>query len=377
MNIIITELTPKTILYVGGFILPDRNAAAQRVVTIAKALRDIGYEVVFFNDSPYSDNIDWREIQYYGFKCFERRQENGRFKGFGIDHVKKFVSNTNTVKAVIAYNYPTIGLIRLKRFCKSHNISCIGDVTEWYRSRDKNRIVRLLKDAAIEYRMRVVQKRLNGIIVISDYLENYYRNSTKIVNIPPLVDKEDDKWKCLIEEHTDVRFIYAGSPNQMKERLDQIVDIIIELRKCHNVNLAIVGISLEEFLQIYDYEAEKIRASDCISFLGRIPHKEVIKLVSNADYSFIIRDRNRITTAGFPTKFVESISCGTAVITNDNSCISKYLSEGKNGILVSQETLKEDVEDLLNRKIKPTVERETFDYRKHNNRLKNFMGMLC
>ena len=30
-----------TVLYIGGFELPDKNAAAQRVVGIAKSLRDL------------------------------------------------------------------------------------------------------------------------------------------------------------------------------------------------------------------------------------------------------------------------------------------------------------------------------------------------
>ena len=38
------------ILYVGGFQLPDKNAAAQRVVNIAKALRDLGHEVIFLHN---------------------------------------------------------------------------------------------------------------------------------------------------------------------------------------------------------------------------------------------------------------------------------------------------------------------------------------
>lgn len=33
------------ILYIGGFELPDKNAAAQRVVSNAKLCRDLGYEV--------------------------------------------------------------------------------------------------------------------------------------------------------------------------------------------------------------------------------------------------------------------------------------------------------------------------------------------
>lgn len=36
-----------TILYVGGFELPDKNAAAHRVLNNARLLRELGYEVVF------------------------------------------------------------------------------------------------------------------------------------------------------------------------------------------------------------------------------------------------------------------------------------------------------------------------------------------
>ena len=38
-----------TIIYIGGFILPDKNAAAQRVMGIAKGYKDLGYNVVFID----------------------------------------------------------------------------------------------------------------------------------------------------------------------------------------------------------------------------------------------------------------------------------------------------------------------------------------
>ena len=35
------------VLYIGGFELPDKNAAAQRVLSVGKALREIGYKVFY------------------------------------------------------------------------------------------------------------------------------------------------------------------------------------------------------------------------------------------------------------------------------------------------------------------------------------------
>ena len=39
----------RTILYIGGFVLPDKNAAAQRVIANAKAMRALGYDVQFLS----------------------------------------------------------------------------------------------------------------------------------------------------------------------------------------------------------------------------------------------------------------------------------------------------------------------------------------
>ena len=39
----------KTVLYIGGFQLPDKNAAALRVLGNAKILTELGYRVVFLN----------------------------------------------------------------------------------------------------------------------------------------------------------------------------------------------------------------------------------------------------------------------------------------------------------------------------------------
>ena len=64
------------ILYIGGFELPDRNAAAQRVIGIAKGLRELGYEVVFLNSIKNSERSDEEIKTYFGFKCYEYGRES-------------------------------------------------------------------------------------------------------------------------------------------------------------------------------------------------------------------------------------------------------------------------------------------------------------
>lgn len=364
-----------TVLYVGGFILPDKNAAAQRVVTIAKILRDIGYQVVFLNRSPYADNPEWRETSYFGFRCFEQKRTGKKElikRLVDIEYIKGYAEKFSDLAAIIAYNFPAVALKKLNSYCRSNNIKCIGDVTEWYGIKYGSIAYRIAKGVDSFYRMRIQHKRLSGNIVISDFLEEYYSRSTKVVNLPPLVDKKDQKWMCSMEGHEGIQFIYAGSPGREKERLDLIVGAILELREKYDVKLMIIGVTQEQFMEMYSWNNREIDTR-CICFLGKIPHKQVIKYVSEADYSILIRDRNRVTTAGFPTKFAESISCGTPVLANNNSCIFKYFKNGKNGIPISESRLRADLEDVLNRSQKPEVQKDIFDYRNYIEPLRKFM----
>ena len=74
--------------------------------------------------------------------------------------------------------------------------------------------------------------------------------------------------------------------------------------------------------------------------------EKVQEAVSNADYTILIRENNRMTMAGFPTKVSESISCGTPVITTKTSDIDNYLPEGEGAYYIEIENIEESVEKI-------------------------------
>ena len=80
--------------------------------------------------------------------------------------------------------------------------------------------------------------------------------------------------------------------------------------------------------------------------------------------------------AGFPTKFAEAISCGTAVIANATSDLPQYLTNGKNGYLVDENQLEKQLREILTSEKKPFVQRETFDYRAWKNKFQVFLNQL-
>ncbi|MDT4876082.1 hypothetical protein FQZ97_1114980 [compost metagenome] len=68
--------------------------------------------------------------------------------------------------------------------------------------------------------------------------------------------------------------------------------------------------------------------------LGKVAQEKIESHYQTADFSVILRESERFTNAGFPTKFVESLSFSTPVISNITSDLGLYLRDGVNGYVV-------------------------------------------
>lgn len=344
------------ILYVGGFKLPDGNAAAQRVMANAAALNELGYEVVFLNANPKCDEMV--KTTYLGFECYDIPKKGILTELFSFKPVKKILKKRDFF-SVIAYNYPAFLLLRLISYCRKKNIRCYADATEWYQPKGKF-LYRIVKKIDTEWRMRWLHFRMNGVIAISEYLYQYYQARVNTVKIPPLVNLSQKKWESLEEKKIEdgcTDFVYCGNPSAQKECLNQIVDVVEALDDSYLVRLTIIGITLEEYEKMYGVCFDGKRTS----FLGRISHEDSLRYISQSDWSVIIREDNKVVKAGFPTKLVESISCGTPVVINSFSNIGDYV-DNKNGII----TIFESIEDaiLLAISSKKNIDKLQFDY--HN-----------
>ncbi|MBP2070684.1 glycosyltransferase [Thermoanaerobacterium butyriciformans] len=336
-----------TILYVGGFELPDKNAAAHRVLSNGKIFRELGYDVVFIDidkSLKFNSNILETKKSIQGFECWSRPypKSNNEWINYltNIDSIKLISDRYEQVKAIIAYNYQAIALYKLRNFCHKHNIKIIADCTEWYSTKGSNIVFKIIKGLDSFLRMRIIQKRLDGLIVISKYLENYYRNCNNVIRIPPLVDLNEEKWNAVTTEYSDnkLRFIYSGSPGKNKDKLNLLLETLYELKEHDNYVLNIVGITEEQYIYDYPDHKELLNAlGERVKFLGRLSHIDSIKALKNSDFSVFIREDTRLTKAGFPTKFVESISCGVPVITTNTSDLKDYLYEGENGFFINQD----------------------------------------
>ncbi len=343
------------ILYIGGFELPDKNAAAQRVVSNAKLCRDLGYEVTLIGtDKSIQFNGLSGKFKFEGFDCYSLKYPQGNADWFhyltNVNFIFPF-TKTGAVSHIIAYDYPAIALHILRKFCKHKKIKLIGDCTEWYDVKG-GILYRIIKGLDVSFRMRRVQPELDGLIVISDYLYEYYRVAVRnLINLPPLVDLSMGKWKVENQQTNKGRIvlIYAGSPGSGgKDRVDTIINVLSDIRKNRDINVLfnVVGITKNEYQRLFNIKTMPKHVDAFVSFKGRLSHVETLKEIGHSDYQVFVRDVNLSNTAGFPTKFVEAISCGTPVLTNSSSNIEKFFQKGKTGYILdisSYDKLKESM----------------------------------
>lgn len=337
------EEVKSVVLYIGAFELPDKNAAAHRVIGNSKVLEKIGYEVYLAGFTKKNDSSDFQTYKTSSIKYFNINRPNTILNWISLvlslnDVIRKVGKPVNTI---IAYDFPSIGLIFLWIISKFKGIRLIGDCTEWYDLESKN-IVGLIKKMDVALRMHVINKYLPGLIVISDFLNNYYANSkTNVINIPPLVDLTDPMWSPESAFNNSIVITYAGIPfsltdNNIKDRVDLVLPALNHLKgKGFSFNFKIIGCDINMFLKRFpNLKSEVENLEQNICFLGKCSHNKVLSELKQSDFSIFVRDEKRSTKSGFPTKYVEAVSCGVPVITNTNNNLNKYLVDNYNGFFI-------------------------------------------
>ena len=357
----------RRILYLGGFELPNRNAAAQRVLSVAKTMREVGCKVMFIGVTKQTDEIG-KEQEYEGFKCLSLKYSTSLKDWFYT--ITRFIPSNKIYEIkpdfVVLYNFPAIASLKVLRICHKNGIKVIHDLTEWeqtvgYSPRD------IIKRLDTALRIRYCMKKMDGVIAISRFLYNIYKDEVKTILMPPTVDLSNKKWNRDrdISINSPITLVYAGSPGAgVKDRLDLVIDAVKDRM---NLRLRIIGLTENQYEKLFNKAHTHYNN---IEFIGRLPHEDAITEVCNADFQMLIRDRNRKNEAGFPTKFVESMACGTPVISTVFSNILAYLHDGENGFVINNS---QSLSDILNKIVvmdavdiikmkKKCIEMKVFDY---------------
>ncbi len=321
----------RTIIYAGNFELPDKNAAAHRVVNNAKLFRLCGIETVFLgvcrdrSGESCSDGDGLAESDHpAGFKVFERAYpatlKQWASEMFDVSDLA-ILAEKYHAEAVMLYNMPYSAVRAAVKCFSKKNIRVFYDCTEWNGFTEGNVIKRAVKKAD----SRLIESRLasacDGLICVSRTMLCRYSGEAPVLLLPPLTDINDPVWSTEKEDNVVFTFCYAGSPSD-KDRLDVLTEAFSRLDA--EARLEIVGVSEEEFFSAGQIDRSRF---ENVEFLGRLSHDETVKKILSCDCFIFLREPTRRNSAGFPTKFAEAFTCGVPIITTDVSDVRHYADE--------------------------------------------------
>ena len=337
------------IIYIGSFRFPHFDAAAARVLNVARALRNAGHNVSF---------ISWGGEQCKGYLSGDGMW---RYDGFpyivtnelpqsGLSMIgklrNKFQRGNKTKRLLYSWQEPIDVIITYNNslcrwlipFCNKHGIKLINDITEWYAYNELNP----LEWISYAYDMHFRQKKVKNKIVISSYLDRFYSTTHNIV-IPATCDASELKWhsnlnyaKVFVKPYDGITLIYAGNPAK-KDLVHNAINAVHSLaEEGQAIRFLILGVTKESYISRYSSRLESSSLNDNIIFLGRVSQEVIPSFYHQADFMVLLREQTRKSNAGFPTKFAESFISGTPVIANLTSDLGGYLKDGETGYVVPE-----------------------------------------
>ena len=370
----------KTIIYVGEFVLPDKGAAANRVVSNSKIFKELGYET-FFLGAADSDEVFHGIRKVDGYEnMYEEAHPSSSVQWakhiFSAENIVKLVDEKKA-EFVVLYNLPVVTVLAVKFALRNRNVRIIYDCTEWSPYTTGGLPKKIFKFIDEWMLRNFLDKIAENIIVISSIMEEKYSGCKNLIKLPPLVDTQDALWhQRNVRTDGAFEFCFAGVPDGNKESLDKILFAFSEIAD-ENIRFRVIGITKDECLKLHPETAEIIE-DDRIVFMGKLSHKETLKFVSECDCYIFIRIPDRRNNAGFPTKFAEAYTLAMPVITSAISDVADYLTENQGTVLddISAESVKKAMlDEIKNKKTQNGSDiRTTFDYRNYTDKVNDFLS---
>ena len=332
------------VAYVGQYRVDRDSAGLQRVLGISAALAQSGHEVAVGGQGARATAVSPHyNVDIQGFGAGQNGSRLTRIAtGAGVG--QWLDSLPHTPDMVISYGGTGFFVGAVKRWARRGGVPRVVDSVEWYEraSLAGGRYGPKAVDNEVSMRLRYPSH--DGAIAISTLLEKHYRNAgtRHVLRVPPIADVEavSAPSKGL---DGPITLLYAGSPGA-KDSLGTVVEALSRVDPVGNhMRLEVLGVSPDE---AHGIPSMPVDLPASAAFLGRVPREQVLKALERAHYVPIIRRDERYAHAGFPTKLVEAMASGTAVIANRTSDIGDHLVHRQTGLLAQDDSLGAVVEAL-------------------------------
>ncbi len=348
------------LIVIGRLAYPSGTAPSNRVHLYCKALKEEkGFPFVINVHSTFAKPQSFNYLgRHEGIPFYYAQKTAVRERRF-------FRRNINKIKGIIN------SLIIINRIKNKSNVKVLFFATNLYFEvfffvllklmrvpiiRELNETPAfLLKEKKLpNYKRQILcfkLKMYNDIIVISDYLKNFYQGifpKNHIFQIPILVDME--RFHNDIETGNDNKKVitYVGFMGDNKDGIENLIEAIhLITKKEETVQLQLIGSAPKSDMLRLKNKVKRLGLENTISFLGPKTTNEIPFLLAKSDFLVLARPNNNQAKGGFPTKLGEYLASGKPVVITTTGEISKYLIDYESAYLTEPDKPTSFAEKLI------------------------------
>lgn len=371
---------------------PRGDAGANRVLYIAKALQNQGWNVIVLSIGKNDENsfngtgYFYEGIQYENIVC----NTNGK-----IQKVERLLFNGNKTVALLkkhgltnmdkVYIYSSTApyTSAVLQYAKKCGAPVAVDVVEWHQPFQ-------FRYGKIDPRYKSFMKCFNklfveagNVIAISNLLKQHFKeNGCNVLKMPIFIEPKDSYVYEPMKNRLNL--IYPGNPYR-KDSLETMLDALelLSEEEQSRVCLHLTGVTRHMLEQSVPGK-EHLLDMNCVQIHGWMKYKDLMELYKSIDFALIARPDNTVTWANFPSKVPELMNRGIPVIITPVGDIREYLKEDRDSIFIGDftgEACAKAIRKCLSKEKSEKEEmhktafesaRMTFDYRKSEMQLNQF-----
>lgn len=348
---------------------PNGDAGAVRDEYFAKIYQELGYDIIHFGMNDIQKKGIYKNVEFMSL------YKNNKSIIYKLMNIITYPIRLNNLYIKMRNDYGTPAVIHIYDIPKKCinwaislaeklDIPIVHDSVEWY-SPCEFTFGRLAYPYVLKNRTntKLIREPIS-VIAISTFLERHFsKRGLDTIRIPVIMDSSEyETTKTTYKDK--IKIVYAGSPAK-KDYLAECIYAfaILPIEKKQRLEFHIFGADLNYVQFCCNNES---LSTECIFAHGRVQRYEVMKKLAESDFSLLLRpEKERYSQAGFPTKSVEAMMSGCAMICNLTSDLNLYLENDVNAIIVN-DCSREAMRDALVKVAE--LNHETIDEIKNNAR---------
>ena len=321
------------------------TAPTNRAMGYLRAFSEMGVQtrvILFEPDRVHSkiqEDYPHIEFEYLWDKCYIGVP---RLKKLSLRlYLRKFVRNLKKGDTVYVYGFPDLVVALSKR----DDINVFVERTEY----DEASFVCHINKVTIP-EFHEACRKINGIIVISQPLREYYINNgcqpghVHVINM--IVDST--RFKDLAKQPAEPYIAYCGTASNNKDGVDQLIkSFAIVVKKHPDYKLYIIGSTPSRKQRFGNLDlVRSLGIEKNVVFTGVVPSCEMPQILKDAEILALDRPDNQQAKYGFPTKLGEYLLTGNPVVITRVGDIPLFLNNEESALLSEPDKLESFAEKL-------------------------------